>query len=199
MPWCARWVVVLVLVGASAARAQVPDAPRLIAPVLRFDVGTLNPGRLDATTMTVGASAGLELGARTLLLARFLRQSLNGNTEADLAHTTHDFVSLVIEQTVGRAAARQVQYAGRAGLGVLFRPPWQAAPVLTLGAGARYPVRSSITLVGSLEVDLADLAGGAYDTLEWDTLLLKYVPVRTRTKLQPNFGLLLAVEWRPAR
>lgn len=191
------WLLLTSLAAAGAARAQRPASPRGVVPVLRVDVGTLNPGQLDATTLGIGASAGVGLGPRTVLLARFLRQSVNGNATKDLSRTTHDFVTLVLEQAVGRTTPRQVQYAVRFGGGMLLRPPYQAGTVLTLGGAARYPAGRPLTLVGSVELDFANLPGGLYDTAQWDPLLLRWVPVRTNDKMQVNYGLLLAVEWRP--
>ena len=182
----------------NTARAQQPEqTPRGISVLLRLEGGALNPGQLDATTMSVGASAGLAFRGRTALIARFLRQSQNGNSGADLSRNARDIVSLVLEHAWGRAERRRLQYLVRAGAGVMFRSPWEAAPLLTVGVGARYPVYRSVTLVGSFEIDMADLIGGAYDTFQWNPDLLRYVAVRTAAKLQPNFGFLLAVEWHP--
>jgi hypothetical protein len=196
--WGFRWLAAAALAVPAAASAQeLRSAPRGADLLLRIEAAALNPDRLDAATMGFGVEAGLAWRGRTMLLARVLRQSGNRNSGADLTSNARDIVSLLVEHTFGPAAMRRQRYFVRAGAGLLFRPRRETSPVATLGVGARYQVYPAVALVGSFEVDLANLIGGAYDTYQWDTTLLQYVAVRTRAKLQPNFGFLLAVEWHP--
>jgi hypothetical protein len=185
---------------AADALAQAPRPERRpggVGVMLRLDAGALNPKQLDGTTMCVGASAGLVFRGRTALFVRFLRQSLDGNSPADLSRPQRDIVSLMAEHAWGRGRHRPLWYFVRGGAGLMYRKPRETSPVATAGLGARYQAYPGLALVGSVELSAANLIGGAYETAEWNPDLGRWMAVRTPAKLQPNYGFLLAVEWRP--
>jgi len=134
-----------------------------------------------------------------MLLARAIRQSQNRNSGADLAHEARDLLSLLVERTFGPDAMRRRQYLVRAGAGMMVRPRLPAAPVATLGFGIRYPLYRALTLIGTLEDDVAALPAGTYEYDHYDTILMTtiHTTVTSRQKVQNNFGFLLSLEWRP--
>jgi hypothetical protein len=159
----AGWLAVATLVGAGAGRTQqVVPTQAGFRPLFRLEAGALNPDALDAATMCFGLGAGVAWRGRTMLLARFLRQSQNANSGADVGRHARDLFSLLLERTSGPAVTRRRQYLFRIGAGVMHRFRLPAAAVGTAGLGIRYPVSRDITLVASFEDDVAALPAGAY-------------------------------------
>lgn len=194
------WLVVAALAGAGAAQAQeAGTGPRGVGPLIRVVAGALNPDAIEKATMALGVEAGVAWRGRTMLVARALRQSQNRNSGADLSHEARDLFSVLLEHTFGPDVLRRREYLVRIGAGVMHRPHFPDAAVATLGLGVRYPVYRSVTLVGTLEDDLAALPAGSYSYSYWDPMLMTtiYTTVNARKMLQSNFGFLLSLEWRP--
>jgi hypothetical protein len=176
------------LLALFAATAGVAQAQR---PILRVELASLSPDDPTNVTMAYGATAGIQVAARDAVIVRFLLQSGNRNSGADLGSRARHFYLLSLEHALGPERERlHQQYLVRVGVGLVERSPYQTAPAFSGGVGVRYGLARWLALVGAIEDVMAalpaDSALGCYGTCM----------VVVGDKLQHNFNLAVAAEVR---
>lgn len=187
-----RTAVLSVGLGASLVAlplaAQRPRPPRHF---VRLEAGSLNPSDLFSTTLAVGAAAGWQSTSRDAVLLRYLRQSQNA-AGTDVAKHARSFVTANWEHAFGTGGVYRRQALLRVGGGAVFRYLLRTAPVMDAGLEVRYGLAARWALVANIEDDVAALphqviqvcSGGSCSLITFDR------------KLEHNFGLIVAGEWR---
>jgi hypothetical protein len=187
--------------GFLSLAATVPvlvSAQLDLGPIVRPEAGMLNAGDPLQVTLAYGGGVGWDLDPSNALLVRYVRQSQNRNSGADIGRNARGFLTANWEHAFGPSERYHRQAVIRVGAGALFRNPLKTAPVVSASAGARYPVHRRVAFVGSIEDDIGILphqdvqscAGFAPGPPACTTYT--YV-----ARLQRNFGFLVAAEWRP--
>ena len=181
------WVGFAVCWAATAASGQ-GRRPFIV----RVEAGSLHPSVLLQTTLAVGATLGWQRTDRGAVLLRYLRQSQRGEG-TDVGRDARNFVMLNWELAFGEGGKYKRQLLLRAGGGALFRPLLHTAPLLGAGLEVRYPVAPRWALLANIEDDAAALP--RQDVTVCDPLrgcVLRHFD----SKLEQNFGLIVAGEWR---
>lgn len=174
----------------AVLHSQQRDSQHVGSPIARLEAGTLTPGDLTLTTLAIGASAGWQFSNHTSLLLRYLRQSQNRNSGADVGRLARSFVTVNWEYALGPGGRYHRQGLVRVGVGALFRPYLKTAPVCGAAFELRYGLTAKWALVGSIEDDVGALP-------REDFQFCPTCPVTTFPgKVQHNFGFIVAGEWR---
>lgn len=161
-------------------------------PLVRLEVGTLNPRDPFAATLTWGASLGVEWHERRAVFLRYTHQRFNADEDADYSTDARTLVTVAGEIASGPVNRRKQQFRFRAGGGALFRPGLKTAPVLSAGVAIRYELWPHTSLVGHIEDDAAilprdDIRGCVGSTCR---------SVIVGGAWLHNFGLIVALEFR---
>ena len=186
----------------AAAASQDADSAPPRAVLLRIAAGALNPEDPFATTFAYAVSTGIEWGGRRAVLLRVARQNHERRFGVDPRSRT--FITLDGEFARWTAGLREQQIRLRLGLGVLLRPgPDPTGLVASGGVAIRYEVVPRISFIGQLEDDFSHLPRKEYQVCYTGfSYVINGVVSRcdqtvTGGLWQHNFGLIVALEWRP--
>jgi len=164
------------------------------APLIRLEAASLSPEDPTNVTMAYGGTVGVSIAARDALLVRFLLQSQNRNSGADLGAAARHFYLLTWEHAFNdETGTHRQQYLLRTGLGAVERSPWRTAPAVSAGLAVRYGLGRHFGFVGAIEDVMAALPEDsltACDPVYGCSLLV------SKRELQHNFGLAIAAELR---
>ncbi|MGH7646467.1 MAG: hypothetical protein ACREMR_12895 [Gemmatimonadales bacterium] len=190
-------VVALLALAVTAPTVAAQDDAAGTAPrafIARVEVGSLSPNELFNATMALGAAAGVELKGRNAFLLRYTRQSQNRNSGDDLGARAREFVSVSWEHAFGDAERHAQQYMVRLAGGAIFRQPLTTVPFALFGVAIRYRIGERFAFVGAIEDAVAPLPE---ETAEACTDFGGCTEYPVGGSLQHNFGLMVAVEWKP--
>jgi hypothetical protein len=184
---------VALCVGICAGLAAAPlSGQRVDRLLLRLEAGSLNPDGLFETTLAVGATAGWQLSGPDALLLRYLRQSQN-SAGTDVGQRSWDFLTANWEHAFGEGGLYRRQVLVRVGGGAVFRYLLRTAPVVDGGLEVRYGLARRWALLANIEDDLAVLPHQVIQVCSFGFCSL----VTFDSKIEHNFGLIIAGEWRP--
>lgn len=161
-------------------------------PFVRLEAGSLNPSDIFSTTLAVGASVGWQYADRDAVLVRYLRQSQNG-AGTDVGKHAASFVTANWEHAFGTGGRYRRQALVRGGAGAVFRYLLHTAPVVDAGFEVRYGLAPHWALVANIEDNLAFLPHQVIQVCSFGSCSL----ITFDRKLEHNFGLIVAGEWRP--
>lgn len=186
-----RKVTLCLAIGAclivQAARGQ-----RARPPFVRLEAGSLNSTNLFEVTLAVGASLGWQFAGRDAVLLRYLRQS--GNTAGtDVGTHAGNFVTANWEHAFGAGGRYRRQALLRVGGGAVFRYLLRTAPVVDAGLEVRYGLAPQWSLLANIEDDVAALPHEVIQVCRYGFCS----QVELAQKVEHNFGLIVAGEWRP--
>ena len=160
----------------------------------RLEAGSLNSTTVFEITLAVGASVGWQVSGRDAVLLRYLRQS--GNTAGtDVGTHPGHFVTANWEHAFGAGGRYRRQALVRAGAGAVFRYLLRTAPVVDAGLEVRYELAPHWALVANIEDDIAVLPHEVIQVCRFGFCS----QVTLEHKVEHNFGLIVAGEWRPWR
>jgi hypothetical protein len=171
-----------VLVAAQLARG----------PIERLEAGMLNADDPLRITLAYGGAVGWGLDSSHALLVRYVRQSQNRNSGADIGKNARGFLTANWEHTFGPSERYHRQFLIRIGAGALFRTPLRTAPVVSASLGARYEVHEKVAFVGTIDDEVGLLPGQEVQSCTPTCTVYTYT-----SRVQHNFGFLVAAEWRP--
>src|SRR5207245_2151179 len=145
-----------------------------------------------------GGALGWQLSRSNALLVRYVRQSQNRNSGADIGSKARGLLTANWEHAFGPSAQYHQQALIRVGVGALFRPLLATAPLVNASLELRYTVHPHVAFVGSLEDDVGRLPRQDFQFCATDASGNPVCQVYTSgAKVQHNFGFLVAIEWRP--
>ena len=167
-------------------------------PIARLEAGMLNASDPFDVTMAFGGALGWQLSRSNALLVRYVRQSQNRNSVADIGSKARGLLTANWEHAFGPSAQYHQQALIRVGVGALFRPLLATAPLVNASLELRYTVHPHVAFVGSLEDDVGRLPRQDFQFCATDASGNPVCQVYTSgAKVQHNFGFLVAIEWRP--
>jgi hypothetical protein len=205
---------------AAILLVSTPVAAQGHRGLLELGWGSLNPGDPFHATLSFRASLGWAFAGRNALMAEYTRQSGNRSEGADLGKFARQFLGLSWHHAFTDAFSdqepQQQQYLFRLGAGLLLRGTFPSAVghadlrnALFLDAGAqiRYPFTDQLAVAGTIEDALAFLPRqvvSSYCTSESTGTVFcypkgspTYFDLTIDGRVQQNFGLFVALQWRP--
>src|SRR5712692_9533459 len=117
-------------VGVTGFLSVVATAPVVVlaqlaqGPIVRPEAGMLNPGDPLQVTLAYGGGVGWDLDRSNALLVRYVRQSQNRNSGADIGRNARGFLTANWEHVFGPSEQYHRQGLIRVGAGALFRGPF---------------------------------------------------------------------------
>lgn len=195
--WLALTPVALVLPSVVVAQ-DVPT--RALAPFVRLEAGTLNPGDPFAVTLAYGGAVGVAY-RRHALIVHLAQQSRNRNSGPDLTSSARRYAAIAWEYAGLRSGVQERQGVLRLGLGRVTRQPFRTAWFLDAAAMLRYRVAPVLAFLGTLQyapIAIPEERFVACGPGEGPYTYREYCSDAMITgRVQHNFGFLLGLELRP--
>lgn len=179
-------------VGIGACLAAHPARGQGHRAFVRLEAGSLNSTSVFEVTLAVGATVGWQFAGRDAVLLRYLRQSGNA-ARTDVGTHAGNFVTANWEHAFGAGGRYRRQALVRVGAGAVFRYLLRTAPVVDAGLEVRYGLAPHWSLVANIEDDVAALPHEVIEVCRFGFCS----QVTLEQKVEHNFGLIVAGEWRP--
>ena len=186
-----RRIALCVGIGACLA-AHAARGQGMHHPFVRLEAGSLNSTSVLEVTLALGGSVGWQFAGRDAVLLRYLRQSGNAARTDVGTHAGH-FVTANWEHAFGSGGRYRRQALVRLGGGAVFRYLLRAAPVVDAGLEVRCGLAPHWSLVANIEDDVAALPHEVIEVCQFGSCS----QVTLEQKVEHNFGLIVAGEWRP--